>query len=101
MAYATTVFMGMKVQYPSSVGSCSVEARMLEYDCPPTPKPREEGKPALIRFQPSGAYCIPSRIEDVANSAGAYQVGLHCYLVTPTWTSKIPSAMAGMPFMLG
>ena len=26
--------------------SATVEARKLEYDCPPTQKPREEGKPA-------------------------------------------------------
>ena len=25
---------------------CTVEARKLEHDCPPTPKPREEGQPA-------------------------------------------------------
>ena len=32
-------------QNPVILG-CTVEARKLEYDCPPTPKPREEGKPA-------------------------------------------------------
>ena len=26
--------------------SSTVEAKKLEYDCPPTPKPRAEGKPA-------------------------------------------------------
>ena len=30
----------------------TVEARKLEYDCPPTPYPREEGKPAQIAVGP-------------------------------------------------
>ena len=28
--------------------STIVEARKLEYDCPPTPKPRDEGKPGEV-----------------------------------------------------
>ena len=31
-----------------SLGTWSVNARKLEYDCPPTPKPVEEGKPTYI-----------------------------------------------------
>ena len=41
----------------------TVEARKLKHDCPPTPKPGEEGKPAYIVLGPQshflGVYCSP------------------------------------------
>ena len=33
---------------PTKRTIATVEARKLQYDCPPTPRPREEGKPSLI-----------------------------------------------------
>ena len=50
-------------KYPVSEVSGSknhtVDARKLEYDCPPTPKPRKEGKQKhpRPRFQLFGVYC--------------------------------------------
>ena len=39
--YICIQIMSMKTQKPTAA-----EAIKLEYDCPPTPKPRKEGKPA-------------------------------------------------------
>ena len=32
--------------WPRALDGFTVEARKLDYDCPPTPKPRQEGQPA-------------------------------------------------------
>ena len=46
------------------MGLRQLEAKKLEYDCPPTPKPTEEGKPACRIHRPRpifqlfGVYCI-------------------------------------------
>ena len=37
---------GVQVQVATLPLRLTVEARKLEYDCPPSPKLREEGKPA-------------------------------------------------------
>ena len=40
--------------------ACLIEAKLLEYDCPPTPKPREERKPTQITPNPYSNFLEPT-----------------------------------------
>ena len=53
----------------------AVEARKLEYDCHPTPKPREEGKPAEIVLCPYSNFS-KSTINPFAMARGSLRAGL-------------------------